>query len=536
MKKLSLILLTLLSAVLLPLAMPNDIFKYGSALIGLFCLVPYFYAICQSPSYQFALLMGAIFGAVSNALMYYWLMFFGEYSVWTLGGVVGGYIVYNSILVLVLRGFVTGFPRLRIFILAAAWVAYEYLKSIGFLGFPWALMAHPFHDILPIIQIADVTGVWGISLLAILVNSFICEVILCWPAKPLPFTRLFGNRRLVTSGIIIVSLIVVTFVYGLIRLNTPIPVQNTISALLIQQNIDPWTDGNYEESVLNAIELTESGLQAVTAKPDIVIWNETSVQDFLMDNPHRFESFPKNKPLLPFIRAQNSYFLIGAPKIFNRETQEVMNAAILVTPQGEPVQFYGKQHPVPFAEKVPFWDWPPARKFYNDVLGFQRSGWTMGKEYTLFNMQLANGNVIRFGTPICFEDAFADINRKFILAGADLWINLTNVSWSKRESAEIQMFVAAKFRTVENKRVLIRSTNSGVTSVIDPYGRTLKQLPLFKSSYLSIDVPVYKEKALTFYTKAGDYLPIIFLYVLLAALVLKKTGLLDKLLRLFKIR
>ena len=531
MKRYQLILLSLLSAVLLPLALPNEIFKLGNPLVGLFCLVPYFYAVCRSPSWKFSLLLGALFGGLSNALSYYWLMFFAEFAVWTLGGTVFGYILYNSILVLFLHGFVRTFPRLRVFVLAMIWISYEYLKSIGFLGFPWALMAHPIHSLSPFIQVADLAGVWGVSLLPVLVNTFLTETLLCWPVLPTKTPGTSLNRRWLAQGIVVAAIIACAFIYGIIRINIKIPAEKKVSVLLVQQNIDPWREGNRDVSVLEAMQLSAEGLAAAPAKPDIVIWSETSFQDFVMDFPDRFEQYPRENPFFPFIRAENTYFLVGAPKIYNLEKSEVMNATILITPEGKPVQYYGKQHPVPFAEELPFWNWPLARNFYKAVLGFNNPGWKMGNEYSLFTMKLQDGHQLAFGTPICFEDAFPDLNRRFILNGAELWINLSNVSWSRTESAENQMYVAAKFRAIENRRVLIRSTNSGVTSVIDPFGNTLKKLPLFSKNTLAMDVPVYKDKFLTLYTLAGDYLPLSFLVLLLAGLLLKKTGLLDKLLK-----
>ena len=115
---------------------------------------------------------------------------------------------------------------------------------------------------------------------------------------------------------------------------------------------------------------------------------------------------------------------------------------------------------------------------------------------------------MRFATPICFEDAFPDLNRRFIRAGADLLVNLTNDSWSQTVSAETQHFVAAKLRAVENRRVLIRATNGGVTAAIDPWGRVIGEVaPLFTATSLRLQVPVYRPVADTPYTRFGDYLP-----------------------------
>ena len=110
--------------------------------------------------------------------------------------------------------------------------------------------------------------------------------------------------------------------------------------------------------------------------------------------------------------------------------------------------------------------------FFGDFLGLSR-GWEKGTEDTLFRVPLRDDGMVIFGTPICFEDAFPNLCRRFIFRGADLLINLTNVAWSRRRSAEIQMHVAALFRSIENRRILVRATNAGVTSVIGPKGEIL---------------------------------------------------------------
>ena len=134
--------------------------------------------------------------------------------------------------------------------------------------------------------------------------------------------------------------------------------------------------------------------------------------------------------------------------------------------------------------------------------------WVPGTEATIFSLPLRAGGRVRFATPICFEDAFPNLNRRFIRAGADLLINLTNDAWSQTVSAETQHFVAAKLRAVENRRVLIRATNGGVTAAIDPWGRVIGDVaPLFTATVMRLQVPVYRPATDTPYTRFGDYLP-----------------------------
>ena len=123
-----------------------------------------------------------------------------------------------------------------------------------------------------------------------------------------------------------------------------------------------------------------------------------------------------------------------------------------------------KSIPSPFAEAIPLWEYEWFRKFMREVIGLE-SGWVMGSDITVFSLPLRSpGSGVRsieFSTPICFEDAFADLCRQYFLKGADLLINLTNDSWSTKKSAQIQHWAIARFRAIENRRTLVRSTNSG---------------------------------------------------------------------------
>lgn len=519
MKK-RLIICTIFSAILFPLAMPNDILPYGSPVIGLFCLVPLFFALTKSPTMKFAACLGMIFGAISTFLTYYWLMFFGDFSVWTITGVVLAYIGFYAYLGAYIQGITRKLPRYRVIMLAMIWVCFEFIKSNGFLAFPWSLMAHPFHELLPMLQIADIFGVWGVSFTAVLINALITEALWNQSVITLKKQPAWGNRKWLMEGAFTAIILILSFLYGTVRLNQPIPARTEVSVLLVQQNRDPWANGNRELSIIEGMDLSKLGVMASERKPDLIAWSETSFQYPIADYPDYFERYPPGKPFMRFVRETGTYFLVGTPALYNRERREYMNSTTLISPEGYPLDIYGKIHPVPFAESIPLWDLEIVKNFFNNIIGIYGM-WVTGQRYTIFELPLKAEETLTFGTPICFEDGFPDLCRNFILKGADMWINLTNVSWSTRESAELQMFVASKFRSIENKRVLIRSTNSGVTSVIDPLGRTLKQLPLFKKDFLTLTLPVYKENSFTIYTKSGDLFPLVNIFLISLFLVLK---------------
>ncbi len=524
------LILVLLSAGLFALALPNEFFIYGNPLIGLIALVPLFYGLTLCRSIKFAALLGALFGVASTLLAYYWLMFYQDFSVWTVTGTAFGYAIYYSLFFIFLKQFSRETAVYRPFLLTVAWVIFEYFKSTGYLGFPYGLMAYPVVSILPLIQIADITGIWGITTVVVLVNALGAEMLIA--GRRLIFPRMVHVRQWGVA----VSLIALMLVYGTVRLNSSIPIVKKFNAILVQQNIDSWVSGNEIESMVVGQRLSREGLEETENPVDIIMWSETSLRRPFDEFQHFYEQEPEGDTFLEFLQEIDTNLFLGAPYMVNWENYEVMNAVILISPEGKIIDYYGKQHPVPFAEHIPFWEVPFVQRFFKEAVGLYSGGWVLGKEYTIFELPLQSSSpsddtssgpqTVTFGAPICFEDAFPRICRGFILKGADLLINLTNDSWSKRVSAETQHFVAALFRSVETKRVLVRSTNAGVTSVIDPYGRVIASLPLFTEAVLSTEIPVYREEKLTPYTLYGDYLPFFYMAVVVGYLIIRRFRLL----------
>ncbi len=528
--------LVLLSSVLLPLSLPNELFHYGNAAIGFVCLAPALVAVSLAPTFGFASRLGVVFGAVSTGLGSYWLMFFQGFSAWTYGGTILGYVGYNALLFPFLRAFSRIRPRYRPFLLAAAWAVYEYFKSVGFLGYPWGLVAYPAGDILPLIQFIDITGIWGLSFLMALVNAIVAEAVIFKFTAVTPWnehaTRLSAAGKsgapsfipargpgLFTRQALFVSfLAALALGYGFYRLATPIPARDTARLLLVQQNIDPWNEGAADKNSVPINQaLTLQGIREAPRPVDLAVWSELSVSNIWVVNGNRL--IPANNSLLPYAREAGTYTFYGGVVAQDMAERQLMNGAVLLSPEGKILDTYGKIHPVPFAESIPFLEYKPVKLFFKHVIGIWNA-WTMGARYTVFRVPLRSGGTLSFGAPICFEDAFSDLCRRFILEGADMWINVTNDFWSKTVSSEVQHFQVAKFRAVENRRVLVRSTNGGVTAVVGPYGEVRAALPLFERKQLFVDVPVYKEKTLSPYTVFGDYFPIVLAGLLLLVLII----------------
>lgn len=521
-------LLSLLASILSALALPNELLAFGNPALGLFAFAPLFIALSRAESPREASLLGALYGAVSTLAGNYWLMNYGEFSVWTIGGTILGYVVFGLLLGPVLWRLSHSQPAYRPWLIAAAWVGWEYLKSVGFLGYPWGLSAYPFTTLTTINQLASVTGVWGICFLAALINALVAQWILdfttngetprshaqsrYWRRSP----RATGfaasaEPHLMRSALMAATLILAAAAYGAIVLRIPIPIRDALDLVLVQQNADSWDLSNFETPLVLAQRESRSGIAVRDEPPDLVVWSETSLRFPYNENRSWYDRHPRQEPLAVYLRDSGVPLLTGSAF---KSGEDYHNAALLIAPDGEVLDWYGKQHLVPFAEHIPLWELEPVRRFFREAVGI--SGvWTPAHGNRLIRIP---GHDVLAGTPICFEDAFAYLCRAMVLGGADLLINLTNNSWSRTDSAQIQHFVAARYRAIETRRTLVRSTNAGYTAVVTPWGVATDALPMFETLHMRVTVPVYEPHAPTPYLLLGDYFPQLLLLVLVVLL------------------
>jgi apolipoprotein N-acyltransferase len=323
--KTRLVIIVTVSAVGVSLALPNELTPYGTFPAGLVCLAPLFVALTMSPSYRFSALLGAVFGGVSTVLTNYWLVFFGDFSVWTLGGTTIGYVLYNAMLAPFLTAFARRPAAYRPFLLAAAWTVYELAKSSGFLGYPWGLIAYPANTIPLLTQIVDFTGIWGLSFVMAFINASLAETVLAMSAAPTESRRTTLPMGSLAFAAVLVGAVLV---YGAVRLALPIRAEKHMTMVVVQQNTDPWEAGREMESVHTGMRLSREGIEAADEPVDLVVWSESSLRWPYMDSPSLYAERPLNDPFVAFVRSTGTHFLMGSPVIVGRDPIEAMNSAL----------------------------------------------------------------------------------------------------------------------------------------------------------------------------------------------------------------
>ena len=509
-----------LSAVLFAAALPNEVANYGVPALGLVALIPLYAALREANEMRVALWVGGVYGALSTVLSNYWLANFGELAVWTLGGPTVAYAVYNMLLAAVLRTLMRLPDRLRPPAFAAAWTGYELLKSIGYLGHPWGLAAYSFGGVLRMQQIADITGVYGLSFVIVYANAVLAEIALYGASlrvresKPRRVAAAALRARPIRCLVPAIALFTAIAVYGEFQLTQRRAPVDEIRAVLVQQNTDSWRPGNLDAAVSVLQRLSAAAL--ADGEHDLLVWSENSLS--LPYREHRGEFYaqhPQPVPLTEFIASLEVPLLTGSPYLPREFPEEVWNAVVLIEPgTGDLLERYGKRRLVPFAEHIPLWEFAPVRTFFRNVVGL-RTVWSRADETVLFEVPTRQGSA-KAGVPISFEGAFAPLTRDFTRAGAQLLINMTNNSWSQTESAQYQQFVVTRFRAIEARRPLLLATISGLTSAVDITGEKLVALPMFEEGALEATAPIYESSSFTVYHRIGD----LFAWLMVATTVL----------------
>ncbi len=558
---------TLFSSLLLSLAIPNELSKFGSPFIAFVAIIPYYMAVKRSKNFWIAFLLGFIQTCTTHLLSSYWLAFFKDFAALTLGasafgtGCIGAlfgalfYLPYytekrRNPLNVTSANEIHLIPK-RIFWFAAVYTSYEWVKSSGFLGYPWGTISSCMFRARIFMQLSAITGTYGITFLTVFFSALIGEGIeLYFKVPNLPAKkRLIDSYR--TCAFVWVVFFSLSMFYGLIEYKkTRIPIKQ-LTTILVQQNEDPWLDGSDRQSILLSQSLTNSRLEELKEndkKADLIVWSEGCLKSAFPDANTKYSNYPKEKPLFEFIRENQTPLLAGGSfrKKFKSSSPEYYNAAIVFDKNANFRGWYGKNHLVPFAEAIPFMEYPPVRDFMDKVIGIS-AGWTPGNQYTFFDIPcqwydkplvetVKNINlnqefyqqkiedelppVTRISTPICYDDAFTDIMRPLWKNGSEVFMNITDDSWSLKKSAEIQHFVIASYRSIEYRTTLVRSTNAGLTAVLDPAGKILCELPLFEAASVTCDIPVYKRKTTT-YARFGNWLPLILNIFISLCLILE---------------
>jgi apolipoprotein N-acyltransferase len=372
------------------------------------------------------------------------------------------------------------------------WVASELGRSILLTGFPWVLLGYSQTSVTPVAQLASVLGVYGLSGLVVLTSASVAYAIAC-QGQP-------GHGRW-GAYLPLVAALCLTLGIGLwgrqrVAAGAWTRAGDPVSVGLVQGNVDQgekWNPARAGAIFGDYLRLTR---QAIADGARVVIWPESSTPFFFE------EDRPAADQIRTIARESNVSILVGSDQIERTSPARYFNAAFMITPKGETATVYRKMHLVPFGEYVPL----KRLLFFAAPLVEAVSDFSAGEDPVLLPMGSHQAS-----TAICYEVVYPDLVRRGVAQGSELLTTITNDAWFGRTAAPYQHFAQAAMRAIENGRYLVRAANTGVSGIVDPYGRIVAQSGIFEQTVVMGEARFLTSR--TIYTRFGD----VFAYASVAA-------------------
>ncbi|MCK9425342.1 MAG: apolipoprotein N-acyltransferase [Ignavibacteriaceae bacterium] len=519
------IILLSLSGLLLALAFPPFPFHY-LIFVG---LIPYFLVLEKRETL-----------AEINRATYFMAFVFSLLTVYWVGGFTVGKDYY-----LMISGFVLLFFNPLLFLIASTlfyfalrtfsrktamllfpffWVCYEYCFSLTDFQFPWLTLGNSQSKFLHFIQLADVVGVYGLSLIILFINLFFF----------LSYRHYLKKSNYKIPLTIALLLVMLPIIYGVIKENSFKESGKKIRVGLVQPDLDPyekWSGGNLNEITGKYLSLSR---EAVAKKAELVIWPETALPVYLLSGQYTEDL----DSIRNFVNASKVSLLTGMPNFISYMKNEKVpsdakynqagdfyftnyNAILLFNPDSIRIQSYGKMKLVPFGEHTPFADQLP---FLGDLIkwGVGLGGWNIGKDTTNFKLgisppaadyelgetQSTNNQQLttNINAVVCYESIFPELIAAFAQRGSEMIAVVTNDSWYGNTSGPYQHKEISVLRAVENRRSVVRAANGGISCIVNPLGVTVAETKMYTKDVLVGNVSLNSEK--TFYTRHPFLVPV----------------------------
>ncbi len=477
------ILAAILSGLLLAAAFP----KWNQTYLLFIALIPLYWAL-QGKSLKAAFGLGLISGLAHYLALLYWIIYvthvFGHLSLAVSLGVLlllAGYLsLYQALWALGLNwGAARGLSLL--WWGPALWVTLEFGQTYIISGFPWELLGNGLFPHPLLLQVADLTGVYGLSFLVVLINIGLGRSL--WPPRTWR-TRRFRHLPALT-------LVLACWLgYGHFRLAAlqKLEAQSPkIKVAVVQGSIEQGEKWKKEMVAATLERYAELTRQVKGAQ--LVVWPETAVPFFFL------RTADLTSQVLDIAKESGGSLLFGAPAWeLTAEGERYFNRAYLLSPQGEVLGYYDKAHLVPYGEYVPLRRFMPFISKMVPMVGDFAEG-PVGATVTL-----PDGVVL--GPLVCYESIFPNLSRAQVANGARLLVNITNDAWFGKTAAAYQHLSMAVLRCVENHVCLARAANTGISAFIDAQGRILWQSELYVPAAHALELPLMPGGSL--YTKVGD--------------------------------
>jgi len=481
------------SGVLLALSFP----KFGHPALAWIALTPLLVALAGASVRQ-SFALGLLTGIVYFTGTLYWITrvmaVYGDLQWWVavlINALLVAYLaLFPAIFALIVRRIVVAHGPAAVMAAPLVWVTAELGRTYFLTGFPWVLLGYSQSPVLPIAQLASVFGVYGVSMLVAAVSAALA-LIAVGPPKAGPYVPL---GRYVPLCVVLLALAVVA-VWGSRRAagrewtHTGDPIR----VGLIQGNVDQgqkWDPARASAIFHEYLRMTR---EAIAQGAQFVLWPESST-------PFYFE---EDRPGAEMVRAiardARVTILFGSDQVDWRVEgnkkipDKYYNSAFVVRPDGTTAGAYRKMHLVPFGEYVPL----KELLFFAAPLVEAVGPFSAGVDPTLLPV---NGHPV--SVAICYEVVYPNLIRQFVVRGSELLTTITNDAWFGSTSAPYQHFAQASMRAIEEGRYLVRSANTGISGIVDPYGHVVAETRIFEPAVVVGEARFLQHS--TFYARHGD--------------------------------
>ena len=441
--------------------------------------------------------VGFIWGIIYNLIVIFWLsMNIGTSPLIGFISMISA-VLYCSISYFIIC-FLIGILKLRYrnkweWVIPFVWVSIEYIRHKDILsGGPWTSLANTQIDFITLIQNAELTGIYGISFWIVLLNVFIYK----WIIKPYKNYLYF-----------LTLVFVLPWLSGFILLQrVSLENKKNIDISLVQPNINliqKWNPNRIKDNIQLLLDLSQS---SVKDSVSLIIWPESAIPGYILQG---------NKGNIKWIQSRlgTSNLLTGIPYYIDKDQERSFYNSVVLISKSFISEPYHKMVLVPLGEYVPFSSYFPKLKKIN----FGQANFTSGKDYVLFKI-----NNINIAAMVCFESTIPDLNAEFVRKGAEILVYVVNDGWYQTPPEPQQHANQAIYRAIENRRSVIRASNTGISMVINPKGNIIDSIQL--NDFGIITSQVAAMNGFTFYTKFGDVFAKINVIVLLLLII----GLLNK--------
>jgi len=520
--------LAFLTILILSFSFPSPCISY----LAWFALVPWFIII--STGYKvglFSYLVGFLF-FVFNLSWLWFVTGFGEI-------LLSLYLaLYFYVFGIVLHYLHRRLKLPLVFVAPFVWVALEYLRSFPYFGFPWFFIGHSQYLNLPLIQFADITGVYGISFLIVVFNAAIADLTEQF------FLKIFYNSRIdsvttpkkkskmfwYTTIFIPCFLISLVILYGYFDLKGNLSSPNGPNICVVQGNVPQGVKitANKEEEKEILLKYTNLSLKVAGKEVDMIVWPETMLPGVLNIDPNllnREIDILSKESVQKITDATSAHLILGGNAIeVHDATAFYFNTAFYYDRKGSFVDRYDKIYLVPFGEFIPFEKW---LSFFSHLVPYNVS-LSGGKRRTIFELDTRQDDKnYKFGIVICYEDTVAPLVRHFRKDGADFMVNITNDAWFHDSSELDQHLAVMVFRAVENRISIARAANNGISSFIAPNGEIYDYL-VNEGKYKEVEGILcnnirFENTVYSWYTKYGDVFAISCLSITAILLLVAST-------------